>query len=461
MNWRWRRHGDGHADGTRQRRRSVPPLAIRPRCAGTDPGRPGSGRGCAEGSGLTGISARPGEDPRICHAGWRWQPAQDRPPGGMTLSSDNSRVRPPDQHVRQVSLPLARDAPGWRARQPAAPACQRQAVSRQQDWLPSARPRRSAPTWPRKSAMFQYSVMCTISSSRTSPTPAPTMQKLRPVAGRPGMSPVWTPVITHLAAPQLPRRQGLLRHLHRARRRRRRDRAHPARAARPDHRGRAGPRRAAAAQRQRVPAAAMQRPRGPRPVGQPRLAERRRHRHHRDAAHAVRRADGHDTVPHIDATKVTIWLSIALAAGLAAAGLTLRLGKSRRGRAAACAARAAQQLADAAAYAAQTGHRVTRAQTRHARPARLPRRRRTAPADQGHPARHPPSTRTQPTPGPRCPARGQLGAPWRAHPPGQANPSTADQVWAPAALRTVQPEAYITKPRSAEPIKAIRGRRGG
>ena len=34
--------------------------------------------------------------------------------------------------------------------------------------------------------------------------------------------------------------------------------------------------------------------------------------------------------PHIDATKVTIWLSIALAAGLAAAGITLRLGKTRR-----------------------------------------------------------------------------------------------------------------------------------
>ena len=35
--------------------------------------------------------------------------------------------------------------------------------------------------------------------------------------------------------------------------------------------------------------------------------------------------------PDIDATKVTIWLSIALAVGLAAADITLRLGKSRRG----------------------------------------------------------------------------------------------------------------------------------
>ena len=34
--------------------------------------------------------------------------------------------------------------------------------------------------------------------------------------------------------------------------------------------------------------------------------------------------------PHIDATKVAIWLSIALAAGLAAAGIALRLGKTRR-----------------------------------------------------------------------------------------------------------------------------------
>jgi len=35
--------------------------------------------------------------------------------------------------------------------------------------------------------------------------------------------------------------------------------------------------------------------------------------------------------PYIDATKVAIWLSIALAAGLAVAGIALRLGRSRRG----------------------------------------------------------------------------------------------------------------------------------
>ena len=52
--------------------------------------------------------------------------------------------------------------------------------------------------------MFQYSVMCTISSSRTSPTPAPTMRKLRPVAGGPGMSPVRTPVIIHSVANPVP-----------------------------------------------------------------------------------------------------------------------------------------------------------------------------------------------------------------------------------------------------------------
>ncbi len=35
--------------------------------------------------------------------------------------------------------------------------------------------------------------------------------------------------------------------------------------------------------------------------------------------------------PHIDATRIASWLSIALAAGLAAAGIALRLGKTRRG----------------------------------------------------------------------------------------------------------------------------------
>ena len=196
-------------------------------------------------------------------------------------------------------------------------------------------------------------------------------------------------------------------------------------------------------------------------MGQPRLAERRRHRHHRDAAHAVRRADGHDTVPHIDATKVTIWLSIALAAGLAAAGLTLRLGKSRRGA-----------------------------------PPPVPRELRSS-------WRMPPLTLLKPVTGSPAlklgmlalrgylvvavllllikaiqlgthRARGHSRLPARAAPrvaswelpgalipPVRRTPARQTRFWAPAALRTVQPEAYITKPRSAEPIKAIRGRRGG
>ena len=55
---------------------------------------------------------------------------------------------------------------------------------------------------------------------------------------------------------------------------RRGDRAHPRRPARVDHHRRAGAGRTAAAQRQRVSAAAVQRPRSAGPVGQPALAQR-------------------------------------------------------------------------------------------------------------------------------------------------------------------------------------------
>ena len=72
----------------------------------------------------------------------------------------------------------------------------------------------------------------------------------------------------------------------------------------------------------------------------------------------------------------------------------------------------ARQLADAAAGPAQTRHLVTRAQARHARPARLPRHRRAAPAHQGHPARHP---LRPPRPGRSAP--GTAGR-WRARPTG-------------------------------------------
>jgi hypothetical protein len=96
--------------------------------------------------------------------------------------------------------------------------------------------------------------------------------------------------------------------------------------------------------------------------------------------------------PHLDAARIAVWLSIALAAGLAATAITLRIIRARRGAvpaSAPVAPRAARRLADAAADPAQTGHLVTSTQARHARPARLPRPGRPAPAHQGHPARHP------------------------------------------------------------------------
>ena len=72
-----------------------------------------------------------------------------------------------------------------------------------------------------------------------------------------------------LAAPRVPPGQGLLRDLRRADRGGRGHRAHPRRPARPDHRGRPGAGGRAAAVRHGVPAAAVQRPRGPRALGQP------------------------------------------------------------------------------------------------------------------------------------------------------------------------------------------------
>ena len=71
----------------------------------------------------------------------------------------------------------------------------------------------------------------------------------------------------------------------------------PQRAARADHHERAGPGRGAAAQRQRVPAAAVQRPGSPRPVAEQALAQRAGHHHHRRAAHAVRHPRGQHRVP--------------------------------------------------------------------------------------------------------------------------------------------------------------------
>ncbi len=38
--------------------------------------------------------------------------------------------------------------------------------------------------------------------------------------------------------------------------------------------------------------------------------------------------------PRLDGARIAIWLSVALAAGLAAAGIVLRIGRKRRGQAA-------------------------------------------------------------------------------------------------------------------------------
>ena len=77
-----------------------------------------------------------------------------------------------------------------------------------------------------------------------------------------------------LAAPQLRRRQTVLPVLLRDGGGRRGDRAHPRRPARVDHHRRAGTGRTVAAQRQRVSAAVVQRPRSAGAVGEPALAQR-------------------------------------------------------------------------------------------------------------------------------------------------------------------------------------------
>ena len=92
-----------------------------------------------------------------------------------------------------------------------------------------------------------------------------------------------------LAAPQLQRRQGLPRHVRADGRRRGGHRPHPRGSARPDHRGRAGGGRRALAEREHVPAAALQRPRRARPVAQRREAQRLRH-HHRGRPHPALRS---------------------------------------------------------------------------------------------------------------------------------------------------------------------------
>ena len=82
-----------------------------------------------------------------------------------------------------------------------------------------------------------------------------------------------------------------------------------------------------AAERERLPAAALQRPRGARPVGQPRLAERAR-----DVIVGVlfmlsAILTATTLFPHIDVTTTTLVLFGALALGLAAAGGYVALGR--------------------------------------------------------------------------------------------------------------------------------------
>ena len=97
-----------------------------------------------------------------------------------------------------------------------------------------------------------------------------------------------------LAAPPVAPGQDLPPHLRRLRPGRRRGRAHPAGAARAaDHR-RPGPGRDPAAQRDGVPAAAVQRPRGPRAAGQPALAQRPGQHCHRRPTRLVSAAHRHD-----------------------------------------------------------------------------------------------------------------------------------------------------------------------
>ena len=110
-----------------------------------------------------------------------------------------------------------------------------------------------------------------------------------------------------------------------------RHRAHPGRPARPDHHQRPGPGRAAAALGQRVPAAALQRPRGARTVGQPGLAQRRGGRHRGHAAGSLRHADGHHPVPAHRRGLVFVGLTIGLAAAGLVAMVVLRILARRSG----------------------------------------------------------------------------------------------------------------------------------
>ena len=100
-----------------------------------------------------------------------------------------------------------------------------------------------------------------------------------------------------LAAPQLQRREDVLRDLRRHDRRGGRDRADPRRPAGRDHGGRAGAGGDAAALRERLPAAALQRPGSARTLAQPAVAQRGRERGRVGARSAVADPDDHDRLP--------------------------------------------------------------------------------------------------------------------------------------------------------------------
>ena len=95
-----------------------------------------------------------------------------------------------------------------------------------------------------------------------------------------------------LAQPRAARREAVLRELHADGDGCRRHRADPGRTARPDHDLGAGAGRRAAAERHRVPAVALQRPRGARAVGERALAERGRGADRGRARGAVADPDG-------------------------------------------------------------------------------------------------------------------------------------------------------------------------
>lgn len=204
-----------------------------------------------------------------------------------------------------------------------------------------------------------------------------------------------------LVAPRVRRRQAVLPVLHRHGRRRRRDRAHPGRAARADHDQRPGAGRAAAAVRQRLSPAALQRPGGPRAVGEPALAEPARRPHRRGAARALRHARGdHALSPRRRHDRLR-----RPERGPGRGRCDRRLGRvgprpapARLGGPAGAADRARReaQLANASSRAARAGAVVTRPARGCPRVARLPgrqrrpaRRRRSSsgPAEPGCPLR--------------------------------------------------------------------------